>query len=145
VEFQRAVDAYAFQHRQIERKLGLAHRRAGDPGGVGSAELAAALRAERAGASEGHLFTPAAAAVFRDVLARVTRLPGCDAGDLRTGGAPPVRVNGPAASTQRLNACVSDVLPRLPDELEYRSAGAALVLVDMHTDLVVDVLRSPLT
>jgi len=145
VGFQRAADAYAFLHRQVERKLGLAHRRAGEPEAVGTAELSAALRAERGGAAEGSLFTPAAAAAFRDALTRVTRLPGCDAGDLRAGGASPVQVNGPASSTRRLNACIADVLPRLPDELEYRSAGAALVIVDVHADLVVDVLRSPLT
>jgi hypothetical protein len=143
VEFQRAADAYAFVHRSVERKLGLAHRRAGEPEDVQAAELAAALVAERA-AVEGRIFMPAAVAVLRDLLARVTALPGCDAGDLKSGGASPVQVNGPAASTRPLNACIADVLPRLPDELAYRSAGADLVIIDTHAGLVVDVLRSPL-
>jgi hypothetical protein len=32
-------------------------------------------------------------------------------------------------------------LPKLPPELDYRSAGVALVLVDAHAGLVVDVLH----
>jgi hypothetical protein len=31
-------------------------------------------------------------------------------------------------------------LPQLPDELEYRSAGNVLLVVDPHANLVVDVL-----
>ena len=31
-------------------------------------------------------------------------------------------------------------LPHLPEELEYRSAGTVLLLVDVHANLVVDLL-----
>jgi hypothetical protein len=37
-----------------------------------------------------------------------------------------------------------DVLPELPEELEYRFAGRDLVLIDIHAELVVDVLRRAL-
>jgi hypothetical protein len=33
-------------------------------------------------------------------------------------------------------------LPRLPDELQYRAVGVALILVDTHANLVVDVLHA---
>ena len=39
---------------------------------------------------------------------------------------------------------VIDVLPPLPDELQYRLVGGHLVLVDIHAGLVVDILRHAL-
>jgi hypothetical protein len=36
---------------------------------------------------------------------------------------------------------VSSVLPRLPEELEYRVASVALILLDTHANMVVDVLH----
>jgi hypothetical protein len=36
------------------------------------------------------------------------------------------------------------VLPALPEELEYRFIGRDLVLVDVHADLIVDVLKDAL-
>ena len=141
VEFQRAADSYAFLHRQVERRLGLAHRRAGQPSDViESSELAAAIVAERSKASEGMLFTPAVVAVFRDSAGRAFRA-GCDAGELRSGVWEMFHhVNSPAAGTDAVSPCIAAVLPALPDELEYRSAGTVLLLVDTHANLVVDVL-----
>jgi hypothetical protein len=37
--------------------------------------------------------------------------------------------------------CVLNALPALPDELQYRLIGHDLALVDLHADLVVDILR----
>ena len=36
------------------------------------------------------------------------------------------------------------VLPALPDELRYRFVDRDLVLLDVHADLVVDILRDAL-
>ena len=36
------------------------------------------------------------------------------------------------------------VLPPLPDELQYRLVDRDLVLIDMHADLVVDILPGAL-
>ena len=142
VEFQRAADAYAFLHRQVERQLDLAHRRAGRPIDViESRELAAAIIAERSKAPEGTLFTPAVVMVFRQRAARATRVPGCDPGELRSGVWEMFHtVNSAATGTDPVNPCIADALPALPDELEYRSAGTVLLLVDTHANLVVDVL-----
>jgi hypothetical protein len=49
-------------------------------------------------------------------------------------------VNSPATGSTPVNRCVAEVLPKLPEELEYRSAGTVLLLVDTHANLVVDVL-----
>jgi hypothetical protein len=142
VEFQRAADSYAFLHRQMENRLGLAHRRAGKPIEViESAELATAIVAERSTIPEGALFTPAIVTMFRQRAARAARVPGCDPGELRSGvwemfhGA-----NSPATGSEPVNPCIAEALPALPDELEYRSAGTVLLLVDSHANLVVDVL-----
>lgn len=49
-------------------------------------------------------------------------------------------VNTPATGTKPISDCLRNALPALPDELEYRSAGTVLLLVDTHANLVVDVL-----
>jgi hypothetical protein len=140
VEFQRAADAYAFLHRQVELRLALAHHdwQGGDP--VDAAELAAAI-VERRPVSAPRLFTPRAVAAFREIAALAARTPACDPGKLRT-GVWEMRhdVNSSATGTSPLSACISAALPSLPDELEYRSAGTMLVVVDTHANLVVDVL-----
>lgn len=142
VEFQRAADSYAFLHRQAEGRLDLAHRRAGRPIDViESRELAAAIIAERSTSPEGVLFTPAVVMVFRQRAARAARVPDCDPGELRSGFWELFHaVNSAATDTDPVNPCIADALPALPDELEYRSAGTVLLLVDTHANLVVDVL-----
>jgi len=139
IEFQRTADAYAFMHRQVERRIGLAHRRTGEPVDVIAAgELAAAIIAERP--RPARLFTPAVVAMFRNAALSALR-DGCDAGELRTGvwelSHDPYT---PAAGSRPVSPCMVSALPELPDELEYRSAGTVLLLVDHHANLVVDVL-----
>jgi hypothetical protein len=141
VEFQRAADTYAFLHRQVERRLGQAHRRAGQPAdAIAGAELATAIVSERSSAQEGALFTPPAAAAFRRSAAKAARAPGCNPGELGSGAWAVRQVNSSAAGTTAVNPCIANALPALPDELEYRSAGTVLVLVDSHADLIVDIL-----
>jgi hypothetical protein len=142
VEFQRAADAYAFLHRQAERRLGQEHRKAGRPvDSIESAELATAIINARSIAAPGSLFTPSVAAVFREVAARASRAPGCDPGELRTGVWDlSHEVNSTATGTRPLAACIATALPALPEELEYRSAGTVLAVVDAHANLVVDIL-----
>lgn len=140
VEFQRAADAYAFLHRQVERQIGFAHRRNKSGASIESSELAAAIRAERGKEGGGVFFTPAVAAAFRNAAARAVRA-GCNPGELRTGVSKTAHAaNSPATNTNPMAPCLVGVLPRLPDELEYRSAGTVLLLVDAHANLVVDVL-----
>jgi len=142
VEFQRAADDYAFLHRQVERRIGLAHRRAGEAEDVvAAAELATGIIAERSKRPERVLFTPAVVTAFRHLAAKAVHAPGCDPGELRSGVWEMFhQVNSPATGTRPVKACVAAALPALPDELEYRSAGSVLLLADAHANLVVDVL-----
>ena len=140
VEFQRAADAYAFMHRRVERRLGMAHRRTGDDpvDVIGARELATGIVAERP--QPAVLFTPAVVAMFRDAALMALRA-GCDAGELRTGMWELSHESyAPAAGSRPISPCLASALPELPDELEYRSAGTVLLLVDPHANLVVDVL-----
>ena len=139
-EFQRAADRYAFLHRQIERRLDIAHWRsdvAVDAADI--ARLAVALVAEHP-PSRPELFTPDAASAFRQIAARASRAPGCDAGELKSGAWEIIDINSPATGTKSISHCIAAALPVLPPELEYRSAGTVLVVVDTHANLVVDVL-----
>ena len=141
VEFQRAADTYAFMHRQVERRLGQEHRRRGQPADViEAAELATAIVTGRSNGSESALFTPRVADAFRRLSARAAREPGCNPGELRSGVWALRQVNSSAAGTTPLTPCLANALPALPDELEYRSAGTMLVLVDSHAHLIVDIL-----
>ena len=141
IEFQRAADAYAFLHRQVERRLGQAHRRAGETGDVDVTELRSAIIEERSRALDSPLFMPAVVTAFRNMAGRAARTPGCDPGELRSGvWEMSHEVNSAATGTRPVNACITTALPDLPDELEYRSAGTVLLLVDVHANLVVDVL-----
>lgn len=137
--FQRAADSYAFLHRQAERQLGLAHRAAGAPAAIETRELSDAIRALGA-RSGGELFAPPVVAEFRALAGRAVRA-GCDAGTLRTGvWELSHTVYAPATGTLRVTGCIASALPVLPDELEYRSAGTVLLVVDPHANLVVDLL-----
>ena len=139
VEFQRSADSYAFLHRQAERQIGMAHRRAGLP----VEEIASHTLAEKIITMRGNevLFTPAAAAALREIAARVVRTPSCNPGELRSGvWVTAYKTNSSATGTKSISECIAAALPSLPEELEYRSAGNVLVLVDTHANLVVDVL-----
>jgi hypothetical protein len=133
VQFQRAADDYAFLHRQVERRLGQMHRPVADP-----IVMAAAMREARPDPAEGELLKPAVAAVIRARLARAVQSAGCEWPEPPTSST--LYVHDSARDTEPLPACLLDVLPKLPEELEFRSAGAALVLVDTHADLVVDLI-----
>ena len=128
--FQRALDGYAFQHRQIQRRLGE---------GADQAAIAAAMRAARPSA-DGDFFTPMVGDAFRRRIANRMRTPGCDVVAAVQGSEVP-RVGVAALSWQAVPGCLLAVLPRLPEELEYRVASVALILVDTHANLVVDVLH----
>jgi hypothetical protein len=131
VEFQRKLDGYAFQHRQVERRTGTAP----DQGG-----MAAGMRAARQSPADGELFTPAVASAFHARISGALKNSACDISVGERSFVVP-RPNDDAAATVAIPACLASVLPRLPEELEYRAAGVALVIVDTHANLVIDVLH----
>jgi nucleotide-binding universal stress UspA family protein len=132
VHFQRTVDGYAFLHRQVERRLGMAHHAP-----PGSDAMAIAMREARPGAMPGQLLTPDVVPVIRLALTRAARAADC--GPPRVSGSA-AHVHDSADRTEPLPPCLLDALPRLPAELEFRWSGDALVLVDTHAGLVVDLI-----
>ena len=115
LQFQRAADSYAFAHRQDDRR--------------GRAPSSFA---------EGAFFTPQVAATLRArILIGGCELPGTGDRDFVV-----PRVNAATDRTRAVSPCLVAVLPKLPPELEYRSAGVVLVLADAHLHIVVDVLHA---
>ena len=152
--FEARVDEYWALHRRLER-LVAPEVSFGDPHVDHAARLALAdlLRAARPGAAEGDLFTPDVAEVFRVRIVHALRATGRTVAELRRaaeedewpGLALPV-VHG--AFDWRWDSVmwpsVIFALPPLPADLEYRFVGADLLLVDIHANLVVDILRGAL-
>lgn len=118
LQFQRAADTYAFTHRQADR------------------------RGIRAPAVEGALFTPQVAAALRARLHAAASRAGCGLPAPEGEDFTVPRVNAGDAGTRQLPPCLAAVLPALPVELAYRSAGVALLLTDARLHIVVDVLHA---
>jgi hypothetical protein len=132
VQFQRNVDSYALAHRQVQRRLGeSADQRA----------MAAGMRAARPSATDGDLFTPIVAAAFRSRIAIAIRKQDCNIAAPGAVSSEVPRVGALASGTKAAPSCLLGALPRLPVELEYRVASVALILLDTHANIVVDVLH----
>ena len=119
LEFQRAADSYAFTHRQTERR-----------------GAATAVR------SEGVIFTPVIGAAFRARIAAASRRDNCSVPRPSDTDFVVPRVNTSIAGSHEVPPCIAAVLPPLPAELQYRFSGIALLLVDAHLKVVVDVLHA---
>jgi hypothetical protein len=149
--FLTAVDAYVEHHRLFE-PLPEGMMCLPDDTIARLNALAEVPRAARKAPREGEIFTPDVADLFRRLL--TTRLFGDEysGADLaaemekRAVVAPPVRVNEPPTwdiDNAVLLPLFSD-LPQLPEELEYELVGRDLVLIDVPSNLVVDVIRAAL-
>jgi hypothetical protein len=144
--FLHSVDEYVALHRQLEAPL---------PPEVVTADLerlfeprkvlAAAVRAARADARQGDIFTPDIAQYVRAIMADALEKGGIedmlatveDENSVHV----PARVNGdyPAGrSVAMMPPCVLAALPSLPPELHYAFIGRDLILWDMHAGLIVD-------
>ena len=114
-----------------------------DPGEIWRAQraLAKAIRVARAGARQGDIFTSTISAELRDVLlvetnpATMAIIMDENPGDLSR------RINRAYPTGQpfaSMPAGMLAVLPRLPDDLQYRFLGRALIVIDTRTNLIVD-------
>jgi NhaA family Na+:H+ antiporter len=150
--FTSAIDSYVHLHRRLEAKLPPMRltERAQDIFEASDA-MAAAIRRARPDAREGDMFDSAARAFIRTRIADTLAARGIRPADLIAVNveeadehAPQPVVNGrfPWMRAAGLWPCVLAALPGLPEELEYRMVGSDLVLVDVHANLVVDVLRN---
>ncbi|MEQ1757562.1 MAG: hypothetical protein ABL986_04535 [Vicinamibacterales bacterium] len=108
-------------------------------------QISQAIVGARAGARPGAIFGPAAQAYIRARLLAEFRRP--DGPAVRSSildenpVGTPVRINGPYPDGIPLSSMpphVLDVLPKLPEDLEYRFVGDRLILFDNHAHLVID-------
>ena len=152
--FHQAIEAYVDLHRRAERSLP-ALQPTSDWMEIarGLEARAAAIRAARPAAAPGDLFDSQAREVIRGRIRAVLRQRGDgrlellqDTDEAIASGAPRPVVNGrfPWARGAMMPPDILHVLPPLPDELQYRLVDRDLVLIDMHADLVVDILPSAL-
>ena len=151
--FGGRIDAYMNAHNQVEQQLA-PQRVFDDPEDLFDAmhAMRAGIRAARRDARPGSVFTADVGALIRtrlqqrlavcnytveEVLAflNAERLP-----------APAPRINGrfPWSVGSAMWPTLLAVLPPLPEELQYRFVDRDLVLVDIHANLVVDILENAL-
>jgi hypothetical protein len=153
-QFDRAVDEYVALHRRIERSLP-PQRLFDDAEEMFAARdrLRSGILAERPDARQGNIFTPAVAQAVVDNLNGAIEECAHDPADIlddlnaeRLPGTPKPYVNGryPWGIGSVMWPTLLRVLPELPDELEYRFSDRDLVLIDVHANVVVDILENAL-
>ena len=146
VEFQKRAQEYVVLHKKIEAAIAPLPNEA-TPTQIENAlvQLSEGIVKARATAKAGDIFHPAMQGWIRKTLERA--FSGVDGKDLRASildenpiGAA-VRVNGPYPDAIPLSTMppkVIAVLPKLPEELEFRFVGDRLILFDHHAHLIVD-------
>jgi hypothetical protein len=114
---------------------------------------AAAIRAARPTAAQGDLFDRQVTELIRGRIRSVLRQRGDGAGELLAdadeevpadAARPFVNRRFPWARGAMMPPDILQALPPLPEELQYRLVDRDLVLIDMHADLVFDILSAAL-
>lgn len=152
--FMTAVDTYVTLHRRLERSLP-PEQMFDDPEDMFAAReaLRLALVDARPNAREGNIFTPTIGEAIRGRLAAVIQENHYSPREVlaaineeRLPGMPEPEVNGefPWMIGSTMWPTLLAALPPLPRELEYRFSNRNLVLVDVHANLVVDILPDAL-
>ena len=148
---------YMEVHEKVEKELGGLPPKSADPATVNAFNhrLAEGIRARRAGAKQGDIFTPA----VRDAFLRMfrDRLVGKDGraerhlilqegnplGDEDDRQPVPLVINGYyplGAPLSTVPATLLQILPTLPEELKFRFVGGTLILRDAEANIIVDYL-----
>ncbi len=149
-DFRDRVDKYVSLRKRAARD-GPPLRETNDPAAIRAAQdgLAARIRALRADARAGDIFTVAVRPVFRRLLA--PQLKGEGGRDTRAAindDAPPsvpLKVNAKYPETAALPTVPANILaalPPLPKELEYRLVKKDLLLFDPEAEIIVDYLAN---
>ena len=152
--FNQRLDAYLVVHNDVERLLS-PQRLFDDPEDMDDAiqAMQSGIRAARPDARPGSIFTADVGALIRTRLEG--RLAACNTrvedvlafiNEERLPRVPKPKINAPFpwALGSAMWPTLLAALPPLPDELQYRFADRDLVLIDMHADLVVDILENAL-
>lgn len=149
-DFNKRIQAYMELHNRLEKKAPPL-KTTEDPAKIKASQhgLAAAIKAERAGAKQGEIFTPEIAALLRRLMyPEVQGEQGAQTKKALKEDAPapkevPVKVNAiypDAAPLPSVPPNLLASLPKLPEDLEYRVIGRDLILRDVHANLIVDFL-----
>jgi hypothetical protein len=148
VDFQERVKQYYELHKNA-RKDAPPIRETKDAAAIKGAQdaLAAKIRELRSAAKQGEIFTPEIAKVFRRLMYPETTGPdGADTKQTLKEDAPApktvaFKVNARYPDEQPLPTMPPNLLanlPKLPEDLEYRVVGKALILRDVPANLIVD-------
>ena len=150
--FEKRVREYADMREAIEEKTGELPD-SSTPAQIEAhkAKFQTAVRAARAGAVPGQLFTRDAARHIRTVIA--SEFKGRDRAELvksvteaETKGVP-LRVNHPYPESKELLEMPATLLlklPTLPKQVKYRFVGRNLLLVDRENGLIIDYMTNAL-
>jgi hypothetical protein len=145
-EFKRRVDRYMQLHDKVQRQ-GTRQKNRDDIGEnlVSQQAMAMRIRFARIDARPGDLFTPPIAMALRRVMDPELRGPAAIRARQSIREDAPVTfvlvVNGSfpeGGSRSTMPGNVLQILPPLPDRLEYRIIDTHLVLIDLDADIVVD-------
>lgn len=147
VEFDAKVKEYLSLHQKLANKTG-AIDETKDPKQIADREkaLGEAIRAARAAARRGDIFTPSVEARIKQVvLAEAKRRPAAvranrreDQDELADFTPMVNQVYPPAQPLVTFPAGLLRTLPKLPRELEYRFVQRNLILRDIEANLIID-------
>jgi hypothetical protein len=151
-DFNERVKKYMELHNKLEATLPKLPEQA-EPGRIAEhqTQFAKLIAQTRATAKPGDIFTQPVRQIFRRVLRNALRGPAGQkvrAEILDENTKPvPLRINAPYPSDVPLSTIppkVLEVLPRLPDGLEYRFVDRHLILFDNHANVIADYMANGL-
>jgi hypothetical protein len=149
-DFKARIDQYMKLHDRLEKKAPRL-KSSEDPAKIKASQdtLAALIRAERAHARQGEIFTPQVGAVLRRLMnPELTGREGAQTKQTIKEDAPAPRevkiaVNASYPEDAPLPTVPPNLLaslPQLPEDLEYRVVRQDLILRDVHANIIVDFL-----
>src|SRR4029079_12302969 len=144
--FLERVNQYATLHQKLENSLPKLSKDS-TPQKVDEHQRALAKLTQdaRQSAKQGDIFTPEAQAVIRKLVGRI--FSGPDGAALKASvmdenpGVPNLKVNSrypDEIPVSTIPPQLLQALPKLPEEMEYRFVGNALILMDTHAHTVAD-------
>jgi hypothetical protein len=142
-DFNARVSSYAELRSKMEKGL-LPLTVTDDPAEIRKAvhALAARIRVARAGAQQGEIFTPTISVEFRKVLLlEMNANTWAAIMDDQPGKFSNHQINGAYPEKRPLSTVppnVLAVLPRLPDDIQYRFVGRHLILLDTRASVILD-------
>lgn len=152
-EFEKRVKAYVKMREQLEGKMPkLSNEAKPEEIEAHKKQFQERVRAARASAKPGEMFTPEAAALIRKMIKDEYK--GRERVELRDtvlreaeNKAVPLRVNYPYPESQELLEMPPTLLlrlPQLPKQIRYRFVGNNLLLVDRENGLIIDFMAKAL-